>query len=59
MRKSRAGGRSGQTAVEYLLTTLVLMFLSVALYRALFSVLGTLYHSAGVQILASYTYSLY
>ncbi len=47
----------GQTAVEYLLMTLVMMSFSVMLYRVLLWRLKGLFESAGAKILQAYLYS--
>ena len=47
----------GQTAVEYLLMTLVMMTFSVMLYRVLLWRLKGLFQAAGSKILQAYLYS--
>jgi hypothetical protein len=50
-------GSRGQTAVEYLLMTLVMMTFSVMLYRVLLWRLKGLFQVAGSKILQAYLYS--
>jgi Flp pilus assembly pilin Flp len=47
-------GRNGQTAVEYLLTTVVLVTVFAGMYGYLQGQLKTLFTKAGVRILSTY-----
>ncbi|MFH2204269.1 MAG: hypothetical protein ABIJ96_14210 [Elusimicrobiota bacterium] len=53
MRRKRAAQR-GQALIEYLLMTLMLLFLFTGLYRVLQGQLKTLFGRAGVAILTAY-----
>lgn len=47
-------GRRGQALIEYLLMTLMLLFIFTTLYRMLSGQMKRLFTSAGVAILTSY-----
>lgn len=53
VRRKRAAQR-GQALIEYLLMTLMLLFLFTGLYRVLQGQLKTLFGRAGVAILTAY-----
>jgi len=47
-------GRRGQALIEYLLMTLMLLFIFTTLYRMLSGQMKTLFTNAGIAILTSY-----
>jgi Flp pilus assembly pilin Flp len=54
MRRSPARAARGQTAVEYLLTTVTLVMVFASMYGFLQGQVKKLYQAAGVKILTSY-----
>lgn len=50
----RAGSRRGQTIVEYLLMTVMLLFLFTGLYRVLQGQLRSTFQKVGLAILTAY-----
>lgn len=54
VKKSRASGHGGQTAVEYLLTTMLLVTVFAGLYGFLQGQLKRLFILAGTKILTTY-----